>query len=110
MNAKLTERLAFSAPAEWVSMAEYRKVLAAASADAASPPVQVSVQLRKATDASGTNAANLGSAVTSGDVAVAEADVSDLGATVGGVLYTHVSATITNGNGVVIRGSGRFSP
>jgi hypothetical protein len=118
-TAKLNERLAFSAPAEWVPMDAYRQVIAVGTIPAVSPPGDVTVQLRKALDAGGTGPANLGTAVTAPTQAVAQAYASELGATEGGVPYTHVSAVITGpgspiaetGDGdLVIRGDGRFNP
>lgn len=124
-NAQFKERLAFSAVGAWVPMAAYNRVGAVGLMDAADSTEGVTVQLRKATDAAGANAADLGTAVTvrstatNTDVsAVAEATVDDLGA-VGGVQFTHVSASITKASGspapgeavygVVYRGGARFS-
>lgn len=116
-KAKLNERLAFSAPAEWVPMAEYRQVIAAGVIAETSPPGDVTVQLRKATDDQGSDADDLGAAVQTPTRAVAQAYASDLGETAGGVPFTHVSAQITGpgspveeSGGLVIRGDGRFNP
>jgi len=116
-KAKLHERLAFSAPGAWVSMADYRQVVAYGAVADTSPDTDVTVQLRKATAASGSNATNFGTAVTGPTQAVAQGYASELGATAGGVPFTHVSATITgagspaaDSSGVVIRGDGRFNP
>lgn len=109
-QAKLNERLAFSAPATWVPMALYDQVVAVGHSAG-----DVTVQLRKATSAAGANAADLGSAVTADGVASAQAYAAHLGET-GGVAFTHVSATITGAGsppaasaGSVLRGAGRFS-
>jgi len=116
-NAKLNEKLAFSLPSVWVAIALYNQVVAVGTIAVTSPPGEVTVQLRKATNADGDNPANLGSAVAANNQAIAQAFASDLGETVGGVPYTHVSATITPPgsppvavDGVVIRGDGRFNP
>lgn len=116
-KAKLNERLAFSALAAWVAMEAYNQVVAVGQVAETSPETDVTVQLRKATDASGSNAADLGTAVTSPTQAVAQAYASDLGETEDGTPYTHVSATVTgagspaaDSSGVVIRGDGRFNP
>lgn len=116
-NAKLNERLAVSRPDEWVPMDLHRQVVATAIIAATSPPGQVTVQLRKATDANGTNAANLGTAVTAEDQATAQAYASDLGVHAGsGLPFTHVSAVVTPPGSppvdvaaVVIRGDGRYN-
>lgn len=116
-KAKLNERLVFSAPATWVSMADYRQVVAVGRVAETSPTTDVTVQLRKATDASGSDAADLGTAVTTATQAIAQAYASDLGKTAGGTPFTHVSATITgagsppaSSSGDVVRGDGRFNP
>lgn len=116
-NAKINERLAFSRTGDWVSMENYAQVCAAAIAPAASPETSITVQLRKATDASGSNAADLGTAVTADSKAIAQAYAEDLGETAGGVAFTHVAAVIADGvspnsdfDAVVIRGAGRFNP
>lgn len=114
-KAKLTERLTFSRPTDWVPIALFDQVCAVGQAPATSPETSVSVQLRKATSAAGANAANLGSAVVADSQAEAQAYAEDLGETGGGVPFTYVSAVITSGspetaNGVVIRGAGRFNP
>jgi hypothetical protein len=116
VNAKLHELLAFSAPTAWVPMANYRQVIAECRVAVASPETDVTVQLRKATDDQGSDADDLGAAVTTGTQAIAHAFASDLGKTSGGVPFTHVSAVITGAgsplvesDGVVVRGDGRFS-
>lgn len=116
-QAKLNERLAFSAPGEWVPMAQYRQFCAVGFVAETSPETEVTVQLRKATDAAGSGPANHGTAVTSNTKAVAQAYASELGEDGSGNAYTHVQATITGGgspaadsSGVVIRGDGRFNP
>lgn len=116
-NAKLNERLVFSRPDEWVPMDIYRQVVATATIAATSPPGQVSVQLRKATDASGSNPADLGAVVTADSQATAQAYASDLGVHAGsGLPFTHVSAVVTPPGSppvdvaaLVIRGDGRFN-
>lgn len=107
---KLTDRLNFSRPVDWVPVAEFSQVAVSAFVPDTSA---VTIQLRKATDAAGTDAADHG-AVVNGSNGAAKADVSanELGRTVGGVPYTHVSATITGTDsfGVLMRGGGRFNP
>lgn len=116
-QAKLNERLTFSAPATWVPMALFDQVVAEGRVAVTSPPTNVTVQLRKATSAAGANAANLGSAVVAATQAVAQAYAADLGTHSSGAAFTHVSATITGAGspaaaseGVVVRGAGRFNP
>jgi hypothetical protein len=127
-NAKWTERNVVTPAPEWVPVANYREIVAIGCMDDADLAGEegVTVQLRKATDGSGTNPANHGSAVTvlatgANDdiVAVAHAYSNALGATGGGVPYTHVSAVITAigspaateaALGCVIRTGGRFNP
>jgi hypothetical protein len=97
-------------------MSHFDQVVAEASVAVASPPLNVTVQLRKATDDQGAGADDLGTAVVGASQAIAQAYAADLGETVGGVPFTHVSATISDSGspdttvGVVIRGGGRFNP
>lgn len=110
-KAKLNERLEFSDPDEWVPMANFDQVVAVGVAYGNSPVASITVQLRKATDSSGSDADDLGSSVQADQKAVAQAYAEDLGETSGGTAFTHVQATVTGAeNGVVIRGSGRFNP
>lgn len=75
----------------WVPLTNYQQYTALARAGDVSPRNGVTVQLRKATDSSGTGATNLGSAVTGDNFANASARAEDLGDG-----YTHVSATVTD--------------
>ena len=114
-HGKITERLTFSRPTDWVPIAQFDQVSAVGQAPVTSPETSVSVQLRKATSAAGAGADDLGAAVVADGQAVAHAYASDLGETSGGVPFTHISAVITSGspetaNGVVIRGAGRQNP
>lgn len=95
-HARLNEQATPDLVSSWVSMADYREYTAFAVAGDVSPRNGVTIQLRKATDASGTGAANHGSAVTADDRCSATLLAEDLGQTGGGVQYTHVSATVTD--------------
>jgi len=121
MPAKLNEREVYSPAGNWVPVANYRQFVGVGVLENADSTETVTVQLRKATDASGTNPANHGTAVvgtSSGadqDLVVsAQAYASELGKTGGGLAYTHVCALVTdtgspeNSYGIVIRGDGRF--
>lgn len=90
-------RVAVIEAGNWLPIAGFNQVTAyAASLLASSPSNQVTVQLRKATDAAGSNAADLLTAKT-GDYGVAKTALAEeLGATAGGVPYTHVTAVITD--------------
>lgn len=106
----------------WFAMANYDRVAGFASLPGAEVAESVTVQLRKATDAAGTNAANLGAAVTTTAtvantdlIAVQEAMADDLGKTGGGLQFTHVSITVTKSSdtevasaGYLLRANGRF--
>ena len=83
-------------PATWVSLAKYREYVVMARAGTASPTDDVTIQLRKATDASGSNPANHGSAVTAAGFACTSVRDDELGDFAAGTPYTHVSATITD--------------
>lgn len=106
----------------WFPMTFYNRVAAFASLPGAEVAESVTVQLRKATDSSGTNATNLGTAVTTAAtiantdvVAVQEANADDLGKTAGGLQFTHVSVVVTKSSdteaasaGYLLRSEGRF--
>jgi len=125
-TAQIKERLLFTAPGTWVSMALHARFGAAAVMELADAGEGVTVQLRKATDASGTNAADVGdpvttvSGATNTDItAVAEASADELGEFSAGVPFDFVSATISTAGspaagetkyGVLYRGEGRFRP
>lgn len=122
---KLHEVINCSDSAAWVAMEAYRQVTGVGILVDADDGEGVTVQLRKATDASGTGAADLGSPVTvtssATDVdvtAMASAYADELGETAGGVAFTHVSASVTKAGSpapaetltaFVIRSDGRFS-
>lgn len=122
---KLHEVINCSDAAAWVAMEAYRQVTGVGILVDADDGEGVTVQLRKATDASGTGAADLGDPVTvSSDAAdtdvtaMASAYADQLGETAGGVAFTHVSATVTKAGSpepaetltaFVIRSDGRFS-
>lgn len=97
-NAKklADESALISAATSWVAMASHREYSVMALAGDVSPRNGVTIQLRKATDGSGTNATNVGSAVTADDQAIASAFAADLGEFSAGVPYTHFSATVTD--------------
>lgn len=80
----------------WLPLANYQQYTAFARAGDTSPLDSVTIQLRKATDGSGTNAANHGSAVTAAPTAAASVRAEDLGDFADGVPFTHVSATVTD--------------
>jgi hypothetical protein len=119
---KLSELAVASPVGNWVSMENYRQVSAIGVLLDADSAETLTVQLRKATDASGTNAANFGTAVTvaSGatdtDLSAIQTEWSQaLGSFSAGVPFTHVSATISDvaspeaSFGVVLRSEPRFS-
>jgi hypothetical protein len=119
---KLSELAVASPAASWVSMENYRQVSGIAVVADADTGETVTVQLRKATDASGTNAANFGTAVvvtgaaTDTDISAIQTEWSQaLGSFSAGVPFTHVSATLSTGaspetvTGVVLRSEPRFS-
>lgn len=122
---KLHEVINATDSAAWVSMQDYRQVTGVAILVDADDGEGATIQLRKATDSSGTNAADLGSPVTVSSTAtdtdvtaMVSAYVSELGETAGGVAFTHVSATATKSGSpepaetltaFVIRSDSRFS-
>ncbi len=93
---KLSEVAAVGSAADWLPISGYNEVSCAVVADPSSSPLsEVTVQLRKATDNTGSNAANLGSAVTGDFGVIASALAEELG-NLSGTDFTHVSATITD--------------
>lgn len=80
----------------WMPLDNYQQYTAFARAGDVSPLDTVTVQLRKATDSSGTNAANHGSAVSltpTGGVSVRAEDLGDFSAS---LQYKYVSAVVTD--------------
>lgn len=93
---KFTEVAAFYPVSTWVPLANYQQYSAFARAGTASPTDSVTVQLRKATNAGGSNAANQGAAVTGHPHAETSVRAEDLGNFSAGVPFTHVSAVVTD--------------
>lgn len=104
----------------WYSMQGFNRVLAEAVTDALAVNDVVTVTLQQATDASGTGAKDLGTAVsftatdTVGAIVAAEAKSSDLDSG-----FTHVAvkvgatptgATTVNVGAALIRGDGSYRP
>lgn len=87
---KLSEVIVGVPVTTWVPLTNYQQYTAVARAGDVSPRNGVTIQLRKATDSSGTGATNHGSAVTDDDRAEASLFAADIGD------YTHVSATVTD--------------
>lgn len=87
---KLSEKIVGVPVTTWVSLKNYQQYTAVARAGDVSPRNGVTIQLRKATDASGTGATNHGDPVTADNHAEASLFAADLGD------YTHVSATVTD--------------
>lgn len=85
-------------PATWVSLAKYREYVATARAGTVSPLDDVTIQLRKATNSSGANATNHGSAVTAAGFAATSVRDDELGNynSDPSTPFTHVSATISD--------------
>lgn len=122
-HALLKEIAAASPVGNWVSMAGYSQVSAIGVQLDADSPETLTVQLRKATDASGTNAANFGTAVVATSsaadtdlTAIASEWSANLGFHASGLAFTHVSAVISDtatpeaaSSGVVLRTNPRFS-
>lgn len=122
---KLSEVVAISPAATWVSVAEYRQFVAMATLEDADSGEGISIQLRKATSAAGADAADHGTLVTAASTAtdtdisaMAAAYAADLGETAGGVQYTHVSATVSRTgspasteelSAIMVRTDARFS-
>lgn len=117
VHAKLSEVSVASVAVTWVPVALFKQVSAiGVIADADSPEV-LTVQLRKATDASGTGATNWGTAVTATSAA-ADSDLSAIQTEEVdsiGAGYTHVAAVISSDaspetpTGVVLRTNPRYS-
>jgi len=122
MSSRLSERLNVYPAAVWVSAAEFSQFVGVATVVAADAAETVTAQLRKATSSGGANATNFGTATT---VTATGADETikaahdgrsdELGYTEGGVPYTHVSLTVSDGSspevgtGVLIAGDARYS-
>lgn len=124
-HALLSERLTPSPIGNWVSLANHQEVIAVAILPDADVGEGLSIQMRKATDSSGTGATNFGAAATvastvaNTDIVVsASREADDLGVNGSGVQYTHVSAVVsTTGSPAVVevpvtvllRSSGRYA-
>jgi len=93
---KFSEISTFRPVTTWVPLTNFQQYTAYAEAGDASPLDDVTIQLRKATDASGTNAANHGSAVTAAPRASASVRAEDLGDFSTSLQYTHVSASVSD--------------
>lgn len=93
---KLGEVIRGKPSTEWAKLDNYQQYTCVADAGTASPLDSVTVQLRKATAAGGTNATNHGTAVTGFGFANASLRAEDLGEFSAGVPYTHVSAVVTD--------------
>lgn len=93
---KLNEVAAYLPVTTWVPLTNYQSYTAFARAGSASPLDDVTIQLRKATDASGTNAANHGSAVTAAVTAGVSVRAEDLGNFSASLPYKYVSAVVTD--------------
>lgn len=126
MSSKISERLNVFPVGTWASAALFTQFCAVAMLAAADGVETVTVQARKATDASGANATNHGDPVTvtnpqtspasSNDLKVAVDFRSDqLGETAGGLPFTHVSLVASDtgdtetATGFLIAGDARFS-
>lgn len=126
MSSKLSERLNAYPAGTWVSAALFTQFMAVAFLAGADGVETVTIQARKATDASGTGATNHGDAVTvtnpqtsppsSNDLKAAVDFRSDqLGESGAGVPYTHVSFVATDSGdtetavGFLVAGDARFS-
>ncbi len=126
MSSKLSERLNAYPAGTWVSAALFTQFMGVALLAGADGVETVTVQARKATDASGAGAVNHGTAVvvtnpqtsppSSNDIKAAVDFRSDqLGETAGGVPYTHVTLVASDSGdtetatGFLIAGDARFS-
>lgn len=126
MSSKLSERLNVYPAGTWASAALFTQFCAVAFLAAADGVETLTIQARKATDATGAGAVNQGEAVTvtnpqtspatSNDLKAAVDFRSDqLGETAGGVPYTHVSFVASDTGdtetavGFLIAGDARFS-
>lgn len=87
---KLSEKIVGVPVTTWVPLTNFQQYTVVARAGDTSPLDDVTIQLRKATDASGTGATNHGSAVTAAGHAEASLFAADIGD------YTHVAATVTD--------------
>jgi len=97
MTARLSELIKTADPAVWNPISGMKAVTGIVRAlYASSPSNEVTIQLRKATDVAGSNAANLGSSVTGDYAAAVTALIEELGSFNASTPYTHVSATITD--------------
>jgi len=90
--------------AVWLSMVNYDQATALVATDAADEGETLTIQFRKATSDDGDDAADLGEpqvftqgAVSGALVALATVYASDLGRTAGGVDFTHVSVSVSDG-------------
>lgn len=126
-NVRLSEVLMIAAPGQWVSAAKFERFLAVAYDTALNAsPDNLTVKLRKATDAAGSGAVDwvVGETILPGtsphadDLAYAFADgkAADLGLDPNGVQYAYVEASIAealtspaHAAGILIAGDARFS-
>lgn len=96
-TSKFAEVAAVGSASVWLPIKGYNEASCAVVADpTSSPSNEVTVQLRKATNNAGANAANLGSAVTGDYGVIASALAEELGEHTDGTPFTHVSAMITD--------------
>lgn len=122
MASRLSERINVFPAGVWVSAAAFAQFVGVATLVGADDGETVAAQLRKATDGSGTNAADFGAAVTTASdsadetiKAAADGRADELGQTEAGLAYTHVSLAVEGtsspetGTGVLIAGDARYS-
>ena len=115
MSSKGSERINAYPVGEWVDASKFAQFTGVAILALADGGDSVTAQLRKATDANGTNATNFGDAVTTtlpgtspaaNDTikAAANGRSDELGKTGGGLEYTHVSLAISGGSPEIEQG------
>lgn len=126
MHSKLSEQLNAFPSGVWVAAALYMQYMGVAFVQNADGGESVTVQLRKATDSSGTNAANFGTAKTvtlagtspaANELITAAQDgrSDELGDFADGVPFTHVSVSVSDSSspesvvGFLVVGDPRFS-
>ena len=124
-HSKGSERINVYPVGVWVDASKFFQFTGVALLNLADGGDSVTAQLRKATDANGSNPANFGDAVTVSQPgsspaadelikAAANGRSDELGKTGGGVPYTHVSLSISGGSpeieqGVLIGFDPRYS-